>query len=108
MDPTSVRLTNGVITLRPFVVDDAEAHLAGEDDELIRWLNGGPGTLERIRRWIERNREQWLTDGPIASFAVEDAAGTLVGMIEANSNHADIEAVDEGDANIAYGLYPSA
>ena len=108
MDLTSAHLTDGVITLRPFNVEDAEAHLAGEDDELVRWFSGGRGTLDRTRRWIERTRKQWQNDGPVACFVIVDHAGTLVGMIESNSDHAALEAVDEGDANIAYGLYPSA
>ena len=108
MDVTSTRLTDGVITLRPFNVEDAEAHLAGEDDALVRWFSGGRGTTDRTRRWIQQTREQWQSDGPIACFVIVDGTGTLVGMIESNSNYAELEAIDEGDANIAYGLYPSA
>jgi len=34
----STGLTNGVIFLRPLDLRDAADHLAGEDDEMARWL----------------------------------------------------------------------
>lgn len=43
-----VKLSDGIITLSPLRLDDVEAHLAREDELLVRWLNGGPGTREGV------------------------------------------------------------
>lgn len=48
-----VKLSDGIVTLSPLCLDDAEAHLAGEDELLVRWLNGGPGT-RRVRAGRKR------------------------------------------------------
>jgi hypothetical protein len=47
--PEPVGLTDGTATLRPLRPADAAAHLAGEDDELVKWLNGGAGTAATVR-----------------------------------------------------------
>jgi RimJ/RimL family protein N-acetyltransferase len=100
-------LTDGVITLRAFRDEDAEAHLAGEDEAMARWLSGGVSTIQSVRRWIERNQRHWARRGPICAFAILAPGGKLVGMIEANSAWGEIDGLIPGDANIAYGLYPA-
>ncbi len=98
-------LTDGVITLRCLAEHDAEAHLAGEDDDLIRWLSGGRGSLDRLLPWIRQNREQWATDGPRRNFGVFDvASNTLVGNAEA---HLDQAGLEPGAVNISYGVFPA-
>jgi RimJ/RimL family protein N-acetyltransferase len=88
---------------------DAAAHLAGEDDEMVRWLNGAPGTLASARSWIERNRRAWEQGGPIFGLGIEEvASGRVVGMVEANTDHYRIEGIRPGEANISYALYPEA
>ncbi len=47
-----VKLSDGIITLSPLHLDDADAHLAGEDELLVRYLNGGPGTRQGVEAYI--------------------------------------------------------
>jgi hypothetical protein len=78
-------LTDGVVVLRCLSRDDAAQHLAGEDDEQIRWVSGGPGSMDRLPYWIDSNREQWRTGGPRRHFGGRDAhTDALVGNVEAN------------------------
>lgn len=102
-----IELTDGVITLKPFRPEDAEAHLAGDDEEQQKWLSGGKSTLETVQNWIARNQGHWEAGGPIYNFAIW-AEDTLVGMIEANTDVEKIEGLSEGDANLSYGTYPDA
>jgi len=104
------RLTDGVITLRPFRFEDIEAHVAGDDEASTRWLNEGhPSTLESTRAWIEKNQASWENGGPVFNFAIEGVTDKkLVGMIEANTDYQSIEGCQAGDANLSYSLYPSA
>lgn len=102
------QFTDGVITIRPFELTDAAEHLAGEDDEQIKWLSGGKGTLAGIQDWIARAQRFWSDGGPVFTFAIVDASETVVGMVEANTDRAMIPDLQAGDANISYGLYPFA
>lgn len=98
-------LTDGVIMLRCLAERDAEAHLAGEDDDLVRWLSGGRGSLDRLLPWIRQNREQWARNGPRRNFGVFDVASTaLVGNAEA---HLDQAGLEPGAVNISYGVFPA-
>ncbi|RPF39072.1 hypothetical protein [Streptomyces sp. TLI_185] len=45
-----VKPSDGTITLSPLRLDDAEAHLAGEDERLVRWLSRGPRTREGVSK----------------------------------------------------------
>jgi hypothetical protein len=53
-------LSDGVVLLRPLNISDAQAHLAGEDDALIQWLNGGKGGIDTVTAHIERAEEAWV------------------------------------------------
>jgi RimJ/RimL family protein N-acetyltransferase/8-oxo-dGTP pyrophosphatase MutT (NUDIX family) len=74
-------LTDGVVTLTPYVESDIEPHVNGEDDELLYWF-GQPehsdpeGMLEVLARW-QREREA----GTRLTFAIH-ADGTTVGGAE--------------------------
>jgi len=57
-------LTDGEITLKPFSLEDAPAHLAGDDGEQAKWL-GGRSTEENVHNWILKNQEHWKNQGPI-------------------------------------------
>lgn len=99
-----VRLPDGIITLSPLRLDDVEAHLAGEDDLLVRWLNGGPGTREGIESYFRHCREQWNTAGPLRAFGIRMGADeVLAGTIDLRFEG---EGLAPGQANVAYGLYP--
>jgi len=102
-------LSDGTIRLRPFRRADAERHLAGEDDEQVRWLSGGRGTLRGVRDWIDANQRSWRAGGPVFTFAIVHAeSGALLGMVEANPDYRRIAGLHEGEPNISYGLYPDA
>lgn len=104
-----MNLVDDTIRLRPFDLSDAAKHFAGEDDKQVKWLSGGKSTLENVRNWIKKNQKYWENDGPIFNFAIVDAVkNELVGMVEANTDSKSLEGVEEGEANISYGLYPSA
>ncbi|MFJ9950785.1 GNAT family N-acetyltransferase [Kitasatospora sp. NPDC091207] len=100
-----VRLSDGTVTLSPLRLDDVEAHLAGEDELLVRWLNGGPGTREGVEAYLHHCREQWEASGPLRAFGIRVGADdVLVGTIDLRFAGEDL---GPGQVNIAYGLYPS-
>jgi RimJ/RimL family protein N-acetyltransferase len=102
-------LKDDVLSLSPFTLDDVDAHVAGDDDEQARWLNQGqPSTVDSTRQWMLRNQESWRRGGPIYNFAIRTTEGQFVGMVEANTDHAAVDALEPGDANISYALYPDA
>ncbi|MBA3489853.1 MAG: GNAT family N-acetyltransferase, partial [Longispora sp.] len=99
------RLTDGVIALRPLGLDDIDAHFAREDEDLVRWLNGGRGTLETVRAHIVRTMEWWEAGGPIFGFGIRLAPDdTLVGTIDVQLHQPFLS---ERQANLAYGIYPA-
>jgi RimJ/RimL family protein N-acetyltransferase/8-oxo-dGTP pyrophosphatase MutT (NUDIX family) len=79
--PEQPTLTDGEITLRPFVEDHIAAHVEGEDDEARLWF-GHPGRstpegmLEVVERW-QREREA----GTRLTFAIHHG-GEIVGNAE--------------------------
>ncbi|GHE09636.1 GNAT family N-acetyltransferase [Streptomyces alanosinicus] len=100
-----IKLSDGIIALSPLRLDDAETHLAGEDEPMVRWLSGGPGTRAGVEAYIRHCREQWETAGPLRAFGIrvgadEMLAGTLDLRFAA-------EGLAPGQVNVAYGLYPS-
>ncbi|WP_418961171.1 GNAT family N-acetyltransferase [Streptomyces tritici] len=100
-----VKLSDGVVTLSPLHLADAEAHLSGEDEPLVRWLNGGPGTRKGVEAYIRHCQEQWAAAGPLRAF------GIRVGAVEALAGTVDLrfapEGLAPGQVNVSYGLYPS-
>ncbi|MEI5101164.1 GNAT family protein [Streptomyces sp. PmtG] len=100
-----IEWADGVVTLSPLTLNDVDAHLAGEDELLVRWLNGGPGTPESTRAYVRHCQEQWLTGGPLRAFGVRVGDGqTLAGTIDVRLA---MPGLAPGEANIAYGLYPA-
>ncbi|MFJ6432876.1 GNAT family N-acetyltransferase [Streptomyces sp. NPDC091416] len=99
------RLSDGVVTLSPLRPDDAEQHLAGEDELLVRRLNGGPGTREGVEAYFRHCREQWETSGPLRAFGIRAGAdGALAGTTDLRFTG---EGPAHGQVNVAYGLCPS-
>jgi RimJ/RimL family protein N-acetyltransferase len=99
-----VEIGDGVVVLCPLRIEDAAVHLAGEDFELVRWLNGGPGTTESVRHHIEHVQHMWENHGPIFTFAIRLAAkNTLIGTIDVQLEQ---DANQPDQAHLAYGLYP--
>jgi RimJ/RimL family protein N-acetyltransferase/8-oxo-dGTP pyrophosphatase MutT (NUDIX family) len=74
-------LTDGVVTLRPFARDDIDAHVAGEDDEMMQWLGQpGPSDAEGMVTVIDRWQHE-REAGTRLTFAIH-ADGTTVGGAE--------------------------
>ncbi|MBO2463453.1 GNAT family N-acetyltransferase [Actinomadura violacea] len=100
-----VELSDGVITLSPLRPDDAEAHLAGEDEPMVRWLSGGRSTRSVVDAYIRHCQEQWDTGGSLRAFGIRvEPAGTLAGTVDLRSN---VEGLGPGQMNVAYGIYPA-
>ncbi len=100
-----IELSDGAITLSPLRLDDVEAHLTGEDELLVRWLNGGPGTREGVEAYFPHCREQWDTAGPLRAFGIRAGADkVLAGTTDLRFTG---EGLASGQVNVAYGLYPS-
>ena len=104
-----VELSDSVVTIKPFDLSYAEEHLRGEDEEQVKWLSGGKGTLEGVRNWILKNQKYWQEDGPVFNFAIFARDNNqLVGMVEANTDYHTLKGIEPGDANVSYGIYPFA
>ena len=95
-------LTDGVIFLRPLAQADAAAHLAGEDEDMARWLSGGRSTPETIRAAIERFESEWRSNGPRRAFGIFGSEDDrLIGFVEANL----ALLAEPGHVNISYGIF---
>jgi RimJ/RimL family protein N-acetyltransferase len=66
-------LTDGVIQLRQLTQADAAAHLAGEDEEMAKWLSGRRSTAA-TQTAIDKFEKQWRTGGPRRAFGVFDCS----------------------------------
>ncbi len=103
-DYLGAELSDGVVTLRPLGPDDAADHCAGEDAELVRWLNGGPGTSETVSAHIQRVGAMRAAGGPIFGFGIRAAPGdVLAGTVDVQLHQ---PYAGEDQANLAFGLYP--
>jgi RimJ/RimL family protein N-acetyltransferase len=100
--PPTPELTDGVIFLRPLTAEDAVEHLAGEDEEMARWLSGGRSTLANAEKAIFNWQHNWQTGGPRRAFGVFDCAtNRLVGFVEVNL----ARIVEPGQVNVSYGVF---
>jgi len=96
------KLTDGTIFLRPLTPDDAADHLAGEDDEMAKWVSGGRSTLATVEAFIRRNQESWRSGGPRRAFGIFDCVtNRLLGFIEVNL----ARLVEPGQVNVSYGVF---
>lgn len=96
-----LRLDDGVIFLRPLHVEDATAYLAGEDEEMAKWVSGGRSTLATVKAFIENSRESWRCSGPRRPFGIFDCrTNCVIGFIEMN-----LALLEPGQVNISYGIF---
>ena len=98
-------LSDGVIQLRPLTQSDAAAHLAGEDEEMAKWLSGGRSTPATVQAAIDKFVEQWRTGGPRRAFGVFDCSNDqLIGFVEANLELLGSPA----EVNVSYGIFSAS
>jgi RimJ/RimL family protein N-acetyltransferase len=91
-------LTDGVVRLDGFTLEDVEAQLAGEDEETARRFGWWPkrSTPETVAAAIGQWSAEWAAAGPVRAFAVRAAAtGALVG-------HCELRLQDAGIAHVSY------
>jgi RimJ/RimL family protein N-acetyltransferase len=93
-------LTDGEIILDSHTILDAEAHLRGEDEEMLRRFDTSQrSTLEQtrvaIRRWIDAR----AAGGPMFAYALRRPSRLLVGGCE-------IRFLSPDRANISYWIFP--
>ncbi len=100
--PNIPKLTDGAVFLRPSCAEDAAEHLAGEDDEMAKWLSGGRSTLANVRNYIEKSKESWRNSGPRRAFGVFDCATErLIGSVEVNL----ARILEPGQVNVSCGIF---
>jgi len=98
----TANLKDGIIFLRPLTAENAADHLAGEDDEIAKWLSGGRSTLANVVTAIQNWQESWRSGGPRRAFGVFDCVtNQLVGFIEVNL----AGLVEPGQVRVSYGVF---
>jgi RimJ/RimL family protein N-acetyltransferase len=102
MNSLHPKLTDGVIFLRPLTAEDAADHLAGEDEEMAKWVSGGRSTPATVEAFIRNSQENWRSGGPRRAFGVFDCVtNRLVGFIEANLTLL----FEPGQVSVSYGVF---
>jgi RimJ/RimL family protein N-acetyltransferase len=104
--PSSFGLTDGVVTLRRWVPEDApDIARACDDPVTARWLPvPSPYTLEDGQGYVERFTRPGWADGRTADVAVTDAAtGELMGAVGIKLLHRD-----QGVGEVGYWTAPWA
>ena len=92
-------LGDGIIQLDAHRIEDAEAHLVGEDDEMRRRFDAArPATLEETRTAIERWLAGRAVGGPIFAYALRMRSGCLIGGCE-------LQVRSEDSASISYWVF---
>jgi len=96
--PPQPELTDGMIRLREWSLDDAEAvRFAVQDPDIPRFMGIPPNhTIEGVRRWLESVPAD-LESGAGANFAVVDARdGELLGSVGVSRSCDDPEVGEVG------------
>ncbi len=97
-------LTDGVILLDDHRVEDAEAHLAGEDDEMMRRFDSVQrATLEHTRGVMRRWSDARVAGGPNFVYALRQLPGSPVGALMGGC---EIRLLAPSRANVSYWIYP--
>ncbi|HXK14080.1 MAG TPA: GNAT family protein [Gaiellaceae bacterium] len=96
-------LSDGVVTLGPFLTEDVDAHVAGEDEEHARRFGWWPDrsnnstALAAFEQW----RRDWEENGATRSFATRRAdTGVLVGGCQ-------LRLREKRMAELSYWTFPS-
>ena len=75
--------------------------VAGEDDEISRWLSGGRSTLATTEAYLARVARWWADDGPNYCFGIR-VGDVLAGTIDAQTAQPYLA---PGQVNLAYCVY---
>jgi len=82
--------------------EDAADHLAGEDEDMAKWVSGGRSTPATVEAFIRNSQENWCSGGPRRAFGVFDCVTSrLVGFIEVNLTLL----VEPGQVSVSYGVF---
>jgi streptomycin 6-kinase len=93
-------MTDGVVLLDAHTISDAEAHLRGEDAEmLLRFDSPARATLEQTRAAIGRWIDARAAGGPMFAYALRRPSGLLVGGCEVRRS-------SPKSANVSYWVFP--
>ena len=92
-------LTDGVVVLRPWRVEDVDSAIAGHDEEIRRWFGFAEVTPTREEQLaaIERWRTAYADDRATVNFLVE-VDGAIVGNVEVRTK-------DDGIGELSWILY---
>jgi RimJ/RimL family protein N-acetyltransferase len=93
------------ITLRALTRSDVEAHNAGEDEQTVRWLSGGYGTVESTTGWFDHLAGNARRGRGVQGFGV-CLDGRLAGYVDCNPDVRD--GLEPEDVNISYAVHPWA
>jgi RimJ/RimL family protein N-acetyltransferase len=96
-------LSDGVVALRVFLPDDADAVMATDnDDQSLRWsFTGQPQAREDFVASVERARLNWLVGQQAAMAVVDVATGAVAGNVIVR------RAGPPGVGGIGYAIHPS-
>jgi len=103
-----VVLEGAGVVLRCLRPDDLAAHIAGEDDDTVRWLTEGHRSEPvRTAAWILENRREWATGGPRRHLGICDAgSGVLIGGVEAHLEPPPLGTDRPLRVNVSYAVFP--
>ena len=93
------------VELRPLIRADAAEHCAGEDEQTVRWLTGGYGTVEGTAAyfdWLARNQEAGQGKRGFGVWL----DGRLAGYVDCDPDNRD--GLEAGDVNVSYAVHPWA
>jgi RimJ/RimL family protein N-acetyltransferase len=93
-------LTDGVILLDSHRLEDAEAHLAGEDEEMMRRFDSAQkATLKQTRAVMARWIAARAAGGPEIAYALRRPSGVLTGGCATYL-------ISPDRANVSYWIFP--
>jgi RimJ/RimL family protein N-acetyltransferase len=99
--PLPPTLGDGVIVLDAHRIEDAEAHHAGEDDEMLRRFDSPrKARLDEIRGALARWIAMRAAGGPQFAYALRNLSGVLMGGCEMRRPSHDC-------AHVSYWLFPT-
>ena len=93
------------VTLRALTHDDVEAHNAGEDEQTVRWLTGGYGTVDSTTAHFDTLAANARAGSGKQGFGV-CLDGRLAGYVDCDPDPDDDLA--PGDVNLSYAVHPWA